>query len=251
MGKFAIYEALGNRYLVAEMEIPPAGEFIHRRCVRHHAHGMVLGRLAGDGRHWLRIFNRDGSEAEMSGNGVRILAKFFHDRGKFSDFHCPLHLANGGVVPCEINPADGTVTAHSIGYAVDPRPLTLAVAGQIWKGYRVQVSNPHFVLPADPIPADWRAIAAQMEREDAFPGRTNVEFLGELGKGKIDLRIHERGVGETPSCGSGSIAAAAIAHGILGHPSHLEVHMHGGVLAVELARDGAAIRGPVRRILRH
>jgi diaminopimelate epimerase len=154
-----------------------------------------------------------------------------------------------GEIFCEIDPIRKTVTAHSIGYAVDPSPLVLSIGGRNWEGYRVRVLNPHFVLDGKEFPPNWREIAREMERAEAFPHRTNVEFLRRLARGRMELRIHERGVGETLSCGSGSIAAAAVAHEIFGHPDRLEVCMAGGSLEVQLEKNGATIRGPVSRIV--
>jgi diaminopimelate epimerase len=235
------YEVLGNRYLVAPLGEAPDGRTISALCTRWEMDGVLLGRRDCLGKIHLRIFNADGSEAEMSGNGVCIFCRALRDGGEVAEPAITLHLGTR-CVRCRL---EGETVAADLGtYALDGEKIELPAAS----GYRVDVANPHFVIAAEKIPPNWRQLAAELARHPHFPGGVNVEFM-RLAIAHLELRIHERGVGETASCGSGAAAAAALAHEVFGWGKEIAVRMPGGTLHVRLHQGHAHIRGPVRGVV--
>jgi diaminopimelate epimerase len=181
----------------------------------------------------LRIHNPDGSEAEKSGNGLRIFAHWLvSQRGAEADFRV---WTPGGLVRCHVAGTDVTVEMGSFR-AWGPEVL----AGE--EAWRVDVGNPHAVIFG--WPEDWRARGAAVEQ--SVPGRTNVQFV-EVRGGVAYARIWERGAGETLSSGSSAcaVAVAGVRRGLLTSP--VEVRMAGGALAIEVG-EALTMRGPVEGV---
>ena len=241
---------LGNDYLVLESGPPLTPALVRALCDRHRGVGSdgvlepldpPLGADAA-----VRIWNPDGSVAERSGNGLRIFAEWLVSRRGLPVRHV---IATGGdLVPCEV---DGHEVVVDMGLATVGPMLTLdlGVTGRV-----VRVGNPHFVVPtADLDDGAWRAIGAAVERHAAFPDRTNVQFARTVARDTLEIRIWERGAGETAASGSSSCAAAAAAWaaGEL-DPGWVTVHMPGGTLRVEVLPGPAGPRlrldGPVEPV---
>jgi len=210
----------------------------------------------------VRIFNPDGSEAEKSGNGLRIFAKYLHDHGHVATPAFAVETASG-VVGCECRLAGGRVhvvvveMGHAtfaaaavpmLGVAGDAVDVPLDVGGERVVVTALSVGNPHCVVFVDaPTPERCRALGPRLERHAAFPRRTNVQLARVVDPTTIDIRIWERGAGYTLASGSSSCAAAAAAVRTgRAAPGRLAVTMPGGTLAVHV-RDDWSIRleGPV------
>ena len=228
---------LGNDYLVLESGEALTPALVQAVCDRHLGVGSdgILEPVAGrDGAPYgLRIHNPDGSQAEKSGNGLRIYAHWLvHRRGAASSFAV---WTPGGTVGCAVQ---GEQVRVEMGAARVWGPDVLA--GEA--AWRVDVGNPHAVVFA--WPDDWRARGAVVE--GSVPGRTNVQFV-RVHEGRVEARIWERGAGETRSSGSSACAVAAVcgARGLVG--SAVRVHMEGGALDVELG-PSLTLRGPVEAV---
>jgi diaminopimelate epimerase len=262
------YHGLGNDYLV--MDPGEVGRELSAREVRVICHrnygvgsdGILWGPLpTNDAEFRLRIFNPDASEAEKSGNGLRIFARYLFDRGLVnSDPFTVLTL--GGKVRARVHPGGGLVDVEmgKVSFDAERIPVLgatgevlgdeLAVGGRTWRFSAATIGNPHCVLPLDEIsPELARSLGPEIERHPRFPQRTNVQFLKVLDPSNIQIEIWERGAGYTLASGSSSSAAAAVAHrlGLCG--PNITVHMPGGELAIRLGPDFAVeMTGPVARV---
>ncbi len=225
-------------------------------CDRHTgvgADGLVLGRRLGpEGELSFRLWNADGSEAEMSGNGMRCLAHAALDAAWVEPDRPFGVMTPGGRREVTIRrsaTAGETWAVVDMG-AVKVRPDGDGERCNVGHGsLLVDVGNPHLVvLGPDPATVDVATLGPRLERSD--PAGLNVEFAT-LGPGPdaVTMRVWERGVGETQACGTGSCAAAAALHhwGRVGRA--VTVHQPGGAVAVELRPDGTAtLAGPSVRI---
>ena len=213
----------------------------------------------------LRIFNPDGSEAEKSGNGLRIFARYLHATGKTKKKHFTVET-KGGLVTIDLHVdrhGDASAVTVEMGRAMfQPAalPCTLTVdelieqpieaAGQSLTFSGVSVGNPHVVIPVDDVDAfPLTTQGPLLEHHSWFPERANVEITTVLDRHRLRMRVWERGVGETPACGSGACAAAvaAVATGVADSP--VTVMLPGGELVIEVGEDGSVtMHGPAERI---
>jgi diaminopimelate epimerase len=271
MPDFFKYHGLGNDYLVLEPShfvAVPSAEAVRRICDRNRGVG-------GDGILWgplpdaaspppfaVRIFNPDGSEAEKSGNGLRIFARFLWDRRYVTV--SPFQIKTpGGTVNVRIldEAADmisiemGQATFHSGQIPVNgPSRLVLrealSIAGQTLIINAASVGNPHCVVLVDaPTPELARELGPLIERNPLFPNRTNVQFMRKLNDHAIQIEIWERGAGYTLASGTSSCAAAAVACRLGLCHSPVAVHMPGGTLEVRIdAEYHIEMEGPVRGV---
>ena len=265
---FVKYHALGNDYLVMDPSRgggaeAPAPELVRAICDRHRGVGSD-GILYGPGRDaagliTLRIFNPDGSEAEKSGNGIRIFAHAIRAAGHATR---PFDLAVGGGVVAVSFPGEDVVRV-AMGtprFKSDALPMSgpvrnvldveLEVAGERVRAGCVSIGNPHCVLvDREPTEENVRAVGPLLEQHPAFPRRTNVQIARVLSRGVISLAIWERGAGYTTASGSSSCAAASVlrARGLVG--DDVTVRCAGGDLLVHFdASGGVHLEGPVERI---
>lgn len=259
--RFTKYHALGNDYVVLGEDagsLTPAR--IRRLCDRHFGIGSD-GVLLGDGRERLRIFNPDGSEAEKSGNGLRIFARFLWDHGRVDDQPFSVSTAGGEVV-CQVRDDGRSVTVDmgrarfdstAIPVVGPPREVlreTLEVGGEKLEYSAATIGNPHCVILRERVSSEEaRRLGPRIESHANFPRRTNVQFLEIADRQNLRIEIWERGAGYTLASGSSSCAAAAVARrlGLCG-PAVI-VHMPGGELTIEVAEDfRVRMTGPVVRV---
>ena len=265
---FARYHALGNDYLAIRREDMPAG--LSAATIRRVCHpnfgvgsdGILLGPLASTSCDFgVRIFNPDGSEAEKSGNGLRIFARFLWDEGLVGDTPFSVETL-GGPVSCRVAPDGRWVTvemgqvrfdSQSIPVAGAPREVLneeIRADDRVFRFCAATVGNPHCViLCEDPTPEIARRYGPLIEVDPRFPNRTNVQFLEVLDERNIRIEIWERGAGYTLASGTSGTAAAAVAHrlGLCG-PA-ITAHMPGGDLRIQFGTGfEATIAGPVTRI---
>ncbi len=234
--RFEKWQALGNDYLVFERDAFTPDE-VRLLCDPHFGPGAdgVLGLAPATERGFvagLRIFNPDGSEAELSGNGARIAVLYLRRHWTDADTFSIQTLAG------EIRP---TITGPDT-CRVDMGRATLGDTGEIG-GLRYQaltIGNPQCAIrisaPDELGSLDLQRIGPPIETDPRFPGRTNVSFWAELAPDRIRARIFERGVGETLSSGTGA-SGAAIGHVLLGGDSPVTVELDGGELVVDVTED--------------
>jgi diaminopimelate epimerase len=270
---FAKGHGLGNDYIVMdEADLPRALDTraIERVCDRHWgvgSDGILLKVPSARADFGLRIFNPDGSEAEKSGNGLRIFAKYLWDHGHARGRKTFSVDTRGGVVECTCHERDGRVTfvtvemgratfrAPEIPMAGPDReavavPLDLPDDSQVMVT-AVSVGNPHCVVFVERLDeAEVRRVGPLLERHPAFPQRTNVQFAHAVRPDTLDILIWERGAGYTLASGSSSCAAAsaAVRNGHCRH-GRVSVRMPGGTLVVEVRPDWSLrLEGPVEEV---
>jgi diaminopimelate epimerase len=266
--QFTKYHGLGNDYLVMEpssMAPERARELAPRICHRNYgvgSDGILLGPLpADDADFGLRIINPDGSEAEKSGNGLRIFARFLHDTGRVGS--APFRIATpGGVALAQVFPERGLIRmgmgrasfdSEVVGIAGPRRDVVaepMSFAGRTLSCTGVSVGNPHCVIRGVEVDEDnARTLGPQIERDARFRNRTNVQLLEVLDERNIRIQIWERGAGYTLASGSSASAAACAAHRLGACGGHVTVHMPGGTLEVEIGPDYEVTQtGPATRV---
>jgi diaminopimelate epimerase len=195
-----------------------------------------------EGDRWFMDYrNADGSVAEMCGNGLRVFLRYLDEEGLLSGRGETTVATRAGLRTGSFL-ADGRV-AVTMGPARVGESVTLRLADRTWPATSVDVGNPHAVavLASGDELADLDLSAAPTwEPAGAFPNGVNAEFVVREAPGRIRLRVHERGVGETCSCGTGVVAAAAA----MGDAAHYVVEVPGGVLDVDLGGEDAVLTGP-------
>lgn len=266
--RYSKYHALGNDYIVispAEFQSESDPDVIRLVCHRNYgvgSDGILLGPLESQSCDFgLRIFNPDGGEAEKSGNGLRIFARFLWDENLVSDQPFTVETL-GGAVLCEVG-ADGKSVKVEMGevrFNSTDIPIEgaerdvlneeLEIDGHVLRFCAATVGNPHCViLSDDPTPDQACRYGPKIEVDPRFPNRTNVQFMRVMDHNNIQIEIWERGAGYTLASGSSSTAAAAVAHRLDLCDSDITVHMPGGSLQVQFS-DGffATMTGPVTKI---
>ncbi|MFO8150097.1 MAG: diaminopimelate epimerase [Trueperaceae bacterium] len=263
--RFHKYQALGNDYLVLEAggaEWTPA--LVRAVCDRHlgiGADGVLVEDVAPDGSLALRIFNPDGSEAEKSGNGLRIFARYLWDQGRVGGEPFAL-VTRGGVVRCQVRGA-GRMVFVELGVAsFDAAVIPVAgprrevvdeeieAGGERLRFTAVTVGNPHCVVFVDaPTPELARRLGPALQTHPLFPRRTNVQFARVVDRGRIEMQIWERGAGYTLASGSSACAAAAASVRLGLCDGDVTVAMPGGELEVGVgAHFALTMLGPVRKV---
>ena len=263
---FSKYQGLGNDFLLIDARIlgeidspDPNPEVIRQICDRRYgigADGLILALPPSQGGEVrMRIFNADGSEPEMCGNGIRCLARFLADRdGDGPGRRWLIETLAGTIVP-ELQ-ADGSVRVDMGPPFLNPEtvPTTLAVgpaglpqgvlmvADQTLAVAAAGMGNPHVVIPvADLDAVDLEALGPLLEQHEAFPARTNVHFVQVLSPDHLRMRVWERGAGPTLACGTGACATLVACHLLGLAERRARLDLPGGTLEIEW--DGAS--GPV------
>jgi diaminopimelate epimerase len=261
--RFRKYHALGNDYLVLEPgSVTVTAGLARRVCERHRgvgADGVLVEVTASAADFGLRIVNPDGSEAETSGNGLRIFARSLFDAGRVGEAPFRVDTA-GGAATCQLLDAGRRVrvamgcatfdaarvpVTGASGEVVDAPLGSAYPAG--WRYTAVSIGNPHAVVQVpDATPALARRWGPVIERDGRFPRRTNVQFVTVVAPDRLRLEVWERGAGYTEASGSSACAAAAASRrlGLCG--SFVVVDMPGGALEVQVGEGYAVTQaGPV------
>jgi diaminopimelate epimerase len=243
--RFEKWQALGNDYLIFE-EQPMTPSQVRRLCDPHFGPGgdgvLVLDRPTQPGFvARLRIFNPDGSEAELSGNGAREAILYLRRHGWTDADTFSIETRAGEIRPTITSPTTCTVdmgrarltSANFPAGAADGQG-ELEARGQTFRFQHVAIGNPQCAIRVpDPDAIDIRTLGPEIENAAIFPNRTNVSFWRETAPDAIRARIFERGVGETLSSGTGA-SGAAVAHVLRGGDSPVTVHLDGGELIVDV-----------------
>lgn len=262
---FHKYQGLGNDYLVCHHSVAArlTDQQIRMLCHRHYGIGSD-GLLIDSGDRinpTLRIINPDGSEAEKSGNGLRIYARYLFDIGRVSHLPFLVHTA-GGDVRCQVSEDKHQVRVEmgranfapaALPALIDlPEVLNypLQLAGESVKVSLVSMGNPHCVVPVARLDlAQVHRLGPQIEHHPLFPKRTNVQLVEVIDRNTLRIGIWERGAGFTMASGSSSCAAASVMRKLNQVGDKVSVHMPGGQLQIGISDDfDVTMLGPVHKI---
>jgi diaminopimelate epimerase len=251
--RFEKWQALGNDYIVVEQSELPfelTQERIRAICAPHTGVGSdgILLLSQPEQRGFvakLRIFNPDGSEAELSGNGAREAILYLRRRGWTDSDSFSIETAAGEIRPqitgettCRVDMGRAKLRSNAYPSGPDDGSGTLTVEGREFAFQHVSIGNPQCAieLPEGLEELDLQLYGPLIESHELFPQRTNVSFWRRESDGEITARIFERGVGETLSSGTGA-TGAAVAAVLRGVDSPVTVHLDGGDLEVEVGED--------------
>ena len=250
--RFEKWQALGNDYLIVEAAQLPfelSAERVRRLCDPHFGPGGdgVL-ELSAPGQPGfvarLRIFNPDGSEAELSGNGAREAILYLRQRGWTDADTFSIETAAGEVRPtitsettCRVDIGRARLQSKDFPGGPTDGCGEVDAGGRRWRFQHVSIGNPQCAIRVDSEQElgelDLAEIGPEIQTAPQFPNRTNTSFWTELSPGVIRARIYERGVGETLSSGTGA-SGAAVAHVLRGGDSPVTVRLEGGELEVDV-----------------
>jgi len=265
---FIKYHGLGNDYLVIDpnvcnIELTP--EVIRLICDRHFgvgSDGILYGPLKNSDSLKVRIFNPDGSEAEKSGNGLRIFARYLTEQGYTKGSKFSIETL-GGPVNIEImNPSTSLITINMgrITFASSEIPVSgkdrevineqLQIGTEKYKVTCLSIGNPHCVIPMEKISqGKAKTLGPLVENHEIFPNRINMQLLKVVDRNNIEIQIWERGAGYTLASGSSSCAAAAAAYKLGFVDEEVNVKMPGGKLLIHINKKmEIEMTGPVQKV---
>jgi len=271
--KFMKMEGTGNDFVLVdgtggELEGIDLKDLAVRICDRHFgigADGLLIVLPSQKADYRMRIFNPDGSEPEMCGNGIRCFAKFLYDNKEKKDVYSietlagiivpAMILEKGIAVGAEVDMGEPKLKRSEVPMKGKDKDKVidekLEVNGEAKKVTCVSMGNPHCVIFCKDIEkANVKELGPKIENHPSFPKRTNVEFVEVIKENEIELKVWERGAGETLACGTG--ACAAVVAGVLKGLTkrRVLVHLPGGNLDIEWEKEDnhVAMRGPARPV---
>jgi len=256
MLKFSKYHALGNVYIVVNPEQLTADistAMIKNICHKNYgisSDGLLIGPLTSSVADFaLRIFNPDGSEAEKSGNGLRIFCRYLWDE-KLVGADPFFIETKGGIVRAQVFDQGHIVKVEmgAVSFASTKIPVVGDARDVLLEDIEIKehrltfsaatIGNPHcVVLVNNPTAELARELGPLLENHANFPNRTNVQFVKVLNRSAIQIEIWERGAGYTLASGSSSCAAASVAHKLGLCDQRVKVHMPGGEIDIEISAD--------------
>ncbi len=267
--KFTKMHGAGNDYIYVngfEEWVPDPAALSIQISDRHFGIGgdgliLILPSESADFR--MRIFNTDGSEGEMCGNGIRCVAKYVYDHALTRKKEITVETLGGLRQLSLFTGENGLVEKVRVwmgqpGFSDETEypdmlgrsfPIPVTVDGNVYPLHCVSMGNPHavtFVDEVDHFPV--KEVGTQIQQLPMFPRQVNVEFIRVLSKTALQMRVWERGSGETLACGTGACASAAAAMrlGLVGR--QCEVRLPGGVLEIEWKADGIYMTGPATTV---
>jgi diaminopimelate epimerase len=264
--QFSKWQGLGNNYILLHREEVPfelTPERVRLLCDRNFGIGsdgiLVVGPQRGESEFDLQIFNPDGSEAEMCGNGERMVARKLKMEGSISGDTVVLNTGAGKIVPTlqdgytvKVDMGVARFSGEKLaGFTGDAVDAALHVAGRNFTFTFVDVGNPHAVItspwPLELVPL--HEVGPMIEQHKFFPRKANVEFVVRVSDHEAKVRVWERGVGETRACGTGATATAVALVRTGQCQSPVTVELPGGKLVVEVDSDWRVhMTGPAEEI---
>ena len=243
--RFTKMHGLGNDYLYVYGEVPENIEELSIKLSERHfgagSDGMIYICSSEVADFKMRIFNADGSEAKMCGNGIRCVGKYVYDKGYTDKTNLDIETLSG-IKKLSLTVPNGKVKSVSVnmGKAEVSEEINLPVGLTDIMCTPVSMGNPHavtFVKSIDEAPL--YELGPQIEHHSDFPGGVNAEFVEVLDQSTLRMRVWERGSGVTMACGTGACAsaAAAIHHGYCSFDSDISVILDGGTLKIKIAPD--------------
>ena len=253
---FTKMEGLGNDYLYYFGALDDPATWARKLSDRHFgigADGVITISPSTVADFKMRIFNADGSEAKMCGNGIRCVGKYVYDKGHTRKTELTVETLSG-VRKLRLVVDGGKAVAATVdmGVVTVGAAEDFAVCGRRVSAIPVSVGNPHaviFVSDASAAPVD--SVGPALEHHERFPEGVNVEFVEVTGPTSLRMRVWERGSGITMACGTGACAsaAAAVKAGCCPADTDLSVTLDGGVLHIRILSDGTAMMtGPATTI---
>lgn len=264
MTKFTKMQGIGNDYIYfncfkEKINNPSAvSEFISDRHFGIGSDGLVMIMPSEKADFRMRIFNADGSEAKMCGNASRCIGKYVYERGLSDKTEITLET-NSGIKKILFCVDNGKVKKVSVdmGKAIlKPREIPIdadgenfisvpyEIGGKEWKITAVSMGNPHAIVYLDDVKSlDLDKIGPLFENDKLFPDRVNTEFIKVLGRNNLEMRVWERGSGETLACGTGACAASvsSVLNGFCDYDTPISIHLLGGDLSIVYKKDGTVI----------
>ncbi len=254
---FTKMHGIGNDYLYVFGEAPSnIAELSIKLSNRNYgagSDGMIYISKSEIADFKMRIFNADGSEALMCGNGIRCVGKYVFDKGYTNKTEITVETMTG-IKTLNLNVVDGVVKTVSVemGRFVAESELALPIGEDAFDLLPVSMGNPHAVIFVESVvTAPVTTAGKQIEKHPFFPNGVNVEFIEVIEKNKLRMRVWERGSGETMACGTGACAsaAAAILKGYCDYNTEITVCLNGGDLSIFVSNDGSVVMtGPAETV---
>lgn len=267
--RFTKMHGIGNDYVYVncfEETVENPSELAQRISRQHYgvgSDGLILICPCDVADFAMKMYNADGSESEMCGNGVRCIGKYVYDRGLTDKTSVSL-MTGGGLKELQLNVEDGRVKTVRVDMGAPelrPELIPVDLSGEMVMGHRLHVGaavyeihcvsmgNPHCVVfVRDPDLIDVEQVGSLLENHAIFPNRTNVEFVQVVDRQHLRMRVWERGAGETLACGTGA-CAALVAAVLTGRADrHVSMELLGGTLDLEWAFDDGHVyqEGPAK-----
>ena len=253
----AKYQGLGNDYLILDAvrnRVQLQGKKAALLCQRGFglgADGVLYGPVQINGKMGVHIFNADGSESPISGNGVRIFAKYLIDQGyvKGSKFDIEtmagtieVEVMNARATEFRVKMGKASFISEEIPVTGEKREIineTFTFNEKEYKATCLTVGNPHCIIFADKVSKEAvKELGPYVENADEFPNRMNLQLCRLIDRGNLDIEIWERGSGYTKASGTGSCAAAAAAYRLGLVEPRINVNQPGGMIQINIKEDG-------------
>ena len=254
---FTKMQGLGNDYLYVYGDVPENIAALSQKLSDRHfgagSDGMIYISPSDKADFKMRIFNADGSEAKMCGNGIRCVGKFVYDKGYTDKTHLSVETLSG-VKTLDLQIRSGKVKSVTVdmGKVTVGEEKEIAVGGQTVCGIPISVGNPHFVVfVPDAQTAPLQTVGPLIEKHPSFPEGVNAEFVQTTGDNQLRMRVWERGSGVTMACGTGACAAsaAAVHKGLCRHSVPISVQLDGGTLEIQVDPAGfVRMTGPAETV---
>lgn len=251
------YQGLGNDYLVIDPNrnrVQLQGKKVALMCQRGFglgADGVLYGPVEINGKMGVHIFNADGSEAAISGNGVRIFAKYLMDQQYVKEKKFSIETLSGPIeVEClnnratefRVNMGKASFVSREIPVTGEIREVineTFAFHNKKYKATCLTVGNPHCIIFMDKVDEKTaRELGPYVENADEFPERMNLQICRKIDTGNLDIEIWERGSGYTKASGTGSCAAAVAAYRLGLVENRVNVNQPGGMIQIDISENG-------------
>lgn len=268
--RFAKYEGIGNDFIIIDNlsgQISLSQEEIARLCNRNFgigSDGLIFVRSSGVADFFMDFYNSDGSIAEMCGNGIRCFAKYLHDENLTDKTTISIEtragikivelvLDNGRAVGAKVDMGEPILESARVPVNADTETFInqpLVVGDKKINATCVSMGNPHCIIFVEDLKAaPVRTLGPEVETSEHFPQKTNVEFVNILGRGEIELRVWERGCGETLACGTGACATLVACALNNKTDRSATVHLPGGDLKISwIDNNHVILEGPANRI---
>ena len=251
--RFTKMHGLGNDYLYLFGEAPENAPALSRKYSDRHfgvgSDGMIWISPSESADFQMQIFNADGSEAAMCGNGIRCVGKYLFDHHLTRKTALRIDTKSG-IKEILLSVENGVCTGASVemGRALVSQEQVLEAAGETLRGIPVNIGNPHFVIPTrDAENAPLKKAGSALQSHPLFTGGVNAEWIEKTGEKSARMRVWERGSGITLACGTGASAsvAALVSRGVFPADEPVSVRLDGGVLQILVRKDGSVkMTGP-------
>lgn len=246
MIKFTKMHGIGNDYIfisrlkgdnvLLENELPMLARYFSNRNFGIGGDGIILIEESKNADFKMRIFNQDGSEAEMCGNGIRCFAKYIYEKKLIEREEISIET-KAGIKYVKLNLKNGMVESVIVDMGepifISDKKVILEVVDKIIEVYPISIGNPHAIVFVDDVDNfDVKKYGSAIEINNKFPERTNVEFVQVLGPNYIKMRVWERGAGETFACGTGACASTVVCAILNKTNRNITVLLKGGELKI-------------------